>query len=53
MNKKIVKKLTLNRETLYGLTEAQLGKIAGGMMIGPSDPGDISCKGSCGCPPPQ
>jgi hypothetical protein len=51
MNKKIAKKLVLSKETLRDLSEAQLGKIAGG--IGPSDPGDISCKGSCGCPPTQ
>lgn len=51
MNKKTTKKLVLNRETLLGLTEGQLVEIVGG--IGPSDRADISCRGTCGCPPTQ
>lgn len=49
MNKKIAKKLVLNKETLRELTSAQLAKILGG--IGPSDLPEDSCHScnSCTC----
>jgi hypothetical protein len=47
MNKKVAKKLVLNRETLRELTENQLGKIGGG--IGPSDLREDSCVKTCWC----
>jgi hypothetical protein len=47
MNKKITKKLVLNRETLRELTTSQLGKAAGG--IGPSDLEEDSCHKTCWC----
>jgi hypothetical protein len=47
MNKKIARKLTLNKETLRVLTENQLEKIVG--RIGPSDLVEDSCWKTCWC----
>jgi hypothetical protein len=51
MNKRIARKLTLNKETLRVLTENQLAKIGGG--IGPSDLVEDSCWKTCWCQPTQ